>query len=227
MREAVPFPKREAGLCFFIVQETCRFRRKWGRARRAYGGMDMKYRSEVRLRNDEACLLRSLEPSDAKEALAVCRKAAGETLNMMRYEDEWTMTVEQEAQFIERQLVSPKALMLGAFVDVRMAGTAIFQSVHPGDRARHRAGVGISILKAYWNQGVGTAMMRALIDAAKTTSLEQLELSVVSTNKSAIRLYTRCGFETYGRLPQMMKYRDGTYADENLMMLDLTKKTSP
>jgi len=186
----------------------------------------VKYKREVLLKTGEACLLRSLEPSDAREALAVCRKAAGETLHMMRYEDEWTMTAEQEAAFIDKQRNDPKALMLGAFVDGRMAGTAIFQSVHPGDRARHRAGVGISILKAYWNRGIGTAMMRALIDAAKGTALEQLELSVVSTNESAVRLYERCGFETYGRHPRMMKYRDGTYADALLMMLDLTKKTS-
>ncbi len=187
----------------------------------------MKYKSDVTLSSGEHCLLRSLEPADAKEALAVCRRAAGETLNMMRYEDEWTKTEEQEAAFIQRLRDDPKALMLGVFVDGHMAGTAVFQSVHPGDRARHRAGVGISILKAYWGRGIGTAMMRTLIGQARTTSLEQLELDVVSTNEAAVRLYTRCGFEEYGRHPRMMKYRDGTYADTILMMLDLTKKTSP
>ena len=182
----------------------------------------MKFKGNATLRSGKVCLLRSLEAADAKEALAVCKKAAGETLNMMRYEDEWTMTEEQEAAFIEKQKNDPKALMIGAFVGGRMVGTAVFQGVHPGDRARHRAGVGISILKAYWGRGIGTAMMRALIDAAKTTSLEQLELDVVSTNESAVRLYTRCGFEEYGRHPRMMKYRDGTYADTILMMLKLT-----
>ena len=181
----------------------------------------MKYKSEVTLRTGERCLLRSLEAADAKEALAVCKRAAGETLNMMRYEDEWTMTGEQEAAFIEKQKNDPKALMLGAFVDGQMVGSAVFQGVHPGDRARHRAGVGISILRAYWGRGIGTAMMQALIDTAKTTSLEQLELDVVSTNESAVRLYTRCGFAEYGRHPRMMKYRDGTYADTILMMLKL------
>lgn len=179
----------------------------------------MKFRREAMLKTGETCLLRSLEAADAKEALAVCRKAAGETLNMMRYEDEWTMTEEQEAAFIQKQKNDPKALMLGAFVCGKLVGTAAFQGVHPGDRARHRAGVGISILKAYWGRGIGTAMMQALIDAAKTTSLEQLELDVVSTNEAAVRLYTRCGFEEYGRHPRMMKYRDGTYADTILMML--------
>jgi len=187
----------------------------------------MKYKREIVLTNGKACLLRSLEPSDAKETLAVCRRAAGETLNMMRYADEWTMTEEQEAAFIEKMKDGSKSLMLGAYVNGQMTGTAVFQSVHPGDRARHRAGVGISILKDYWGQGIGTAMMHALIEAAHTTSLEQLELDVVSTNEAAVRLYKRCGFVEYGRHPRMIKYRDGTYADTILMMLDLTKKTSP
>ena len=78
--------------------------------------------------------------------------------------------------------------------------------------------------KSCWGKGVGTAIMHALIEAAKTTALEQLELDVVSTNERAIRLYARCGFEEYGRRPRMMKYRDGTYADAILMMLDLRTK---
>lgn len=183
----------------------------------------MKFRQEVTLKAGEACLLRSLETSDAKETLAVCKRTAGETLNLMRYEDEWTMTEEQEAAFLEKQKNDPKALMLGAFVGGRMAGTAVFQPTHPGDRARHRAGVGISILKAYWNRGIGTALMRVLIEQAKTTALEQLELEVVSTNERAIRLYKAYGFEEFARHPHKLKYRDGTYADMILMMLELKK----
>ena len=185
----------------------------------------MRYRKEATLKTGERCLLRSLCADDALEVLAVCRKSAGETLNMMRYEDEWTMTAEQEAAFIEKQRSSAQALMLGAFVDGRLAGTSVFQSVHPGDRARHRAGLGISILKAYWGRGIGTQMMQAMIDAAKTTPLEQLELSVVADNTRAYALYKRFGFEEYGRHRRAMKYRDGTYAELILMTLDLQKKT--
>ena len=113
--------------------------------------------------------------------------------------------------------------MLGGFAGGRLVGVGNFRPAHPGDRARHRAVMGISILKSHWGMGIGTAMMHAMIDAAKTTALEQLELNVVSTNDAAIRLYKRCGFVEYGRHPRMMKYRDGTYADTVLMMLELRR----
>lgn len=183
----------------------------------------MKYKAEAMLRNGETLTLRSLRADDAAEMIRVCKRAAGETDFMMRYEDEWIITEQEQREAIARAEHAPRALMLGAFVQGKLVGAANFRPVHPGDRARHRAGVGISILKSHWGLGVGTAMMRALIDAAKGTALEQLELDVVSTNEAAIRLYERCGFAAYGRHPRMMKHRDGTYADTILMMLDLRR----
>lgn len=181
----------------------------------------MKYKRETVLKTGDALLLRSLGAQDAQEALCVCRQTAGETLNMMRYEDEWNITVEQEEEFIRRAENGPKSLMLGAFLRDRLVGIASIAPPSPVDRARHRADLGICVLKSHWGMGIGTAMMRALIGAAKETALEQLELQVVSTNEAAIRLYERFGFETFARHPRKLKYRDGRYADMLLMMLDL------
>ena len=184
----------------------------------------MKLRCETALKNGEPLLLRSLGAQDAEETLGVIKRTAGETPYMMRYADEWTITVEKEKQTLADMERSPKALMMGAFIGGRLVGVGNFRPAHPGDRARHRAVMGISVLKSHWGMGIGTAMMQAMIEAAKTTALEQLELDVVSTNETAIRLYQKCGFVEYGRLPRMMKYRDGTYADAVLMMLDLRAK---
>ena len=185
----------------------------------------MKIRKEIALRSGETLLLRSLGPKDAEETIRVCRRAAGETNFMMRYEDEWTVTPEKVREILAQMENAPKSLMIGAFVGGHLVGVGSFQLAHPGDRARHRAGLGISILRSHWGKGIGTAMMRVMIDAAKTTALEQLELDVVSTNDAAIALYERVGFVEYGRHPRMMKYRDGTYADTILMMLDLRRES--
>lgn len=181
----------------------------------------MKLKKEMTIRNGQMIELRSLLPSDAQQVIRLCRTTSGETMNMMRYPDEWTITPEKEEALLRSAADDPKALMLGAFCDGRLVGMSNFTPVHPADRARHRAGLGICVLKAYWGRGIGAAMMQTMIDAAKTTALEQLELDVVSTNESAIRLYRRFGFTEYGRHPRMMKYRDGTYADTILMMLNL------
>ena len=184
----------------------------------------MKYRREIALKNGETLLLRSLCAQDAEETLRVLKKTAGETGFMMRYENEWNVTTQQEREALAQTASAPKSLMLGAFVDGRLVGAANFRPVHPGDRARHRAGMGLSVLKAHWGKGIGTALIQALIDAARTTALEQLELSVMSQNTRAKALYTRLGFAEYGRLPRAIKHRDGTYDELILMLLDLRRR---
>ena len=183
----------------------------------------MKYRREIVLADGNALLLRSLGVQDAEETIRVCRKTAGETLNLIRYEDEWTITPEQERAHIRSMENNPKALMLGAYLRGEMVGVASFAPPASVDRARHRANLGVTILKSCWGRGIGKAMMQALIEQAKTTAIEQLELEVVGANERAIRLYEQFGFEVFARHPRKLKYRDGTYADMLLMMLDLQK----
>lgn len=173
------------------------------------------------LRDGASLTLASLRPEDAGDVLRVCRQASGETMNLMRYPDEWTITDEREAEMLRNAEDGPRSLMLGAFLEGRLIGVGSFLPLSNADRARHRAGLGVTVLKACWRRGVGEAMLRALIGAAQGTALEQLELEVVSTNESAIRLYTRCGFERYGLLPRAFKYREGGYADLLLMRLML------
>lgn len=183
----------------------------------------MKLRKEIRLKGGEALLLRSLGAQDAQQALSVCKRTAGETLNLIRYEDEWTITVEQEAAYLKKVEDNPKELMIGAFVGETLVGIGSFLLCAPVDRARHRLTLGICVLRAYWGLGIGTALMQTLIEEARKTPAEQLELEVVSTNERAIRLYERFGFVRFALHPRKLKYRDGTYADMALMMLELRK----
>lgn len=184
----------------------------------------MKLKKELALKGGETLLLRSLGAQDARQALAVCKRTAGETLNLIRYEDEWTITPEQEAAYLKKTEDDPKGLMLGAFAGESLVGIGSFLPSAAVDRARHRATLGVCVLKAYWGRGIGTALMQTLIDEVRKTAAEQLELEVVSTNERAIRLYERFGFAEFGRHPRKLKYRDGAYADMVLMMLDLRAK---
>ena len=181
----------------------------------------MKYRREATLKTGETLLVRSLGADDAQALICMLKKTAGETEFMMRCEDEWTITVQKEREALADTEHAPKALMLGAFIGGRLAGAANFCPAHPGNRARHRAQMGISVLHACWGMGIGTALMQAMIDAARSTALEQLELCVAAKNTRAKALYDRFGFAEYGRLPRGMKLRDGRYDDLILMQLDL------
>jgi len=183
----------------------------------------MKFKREIALKSGEACLLRSLGPVDARETLAVCRRAAGETRNLIRCADEWTMSEEEEAAYIRRQEDDPNALMLGAFLGGRLVAVASFTPRAPVCRARHRAELGVMVLEGCWGRGIATAMISALLERIEDTRFEQLELEVVADNVRARRLYEHFGFCEFARHPRKLKYRDGTYADIILMMRDLKR----
>ncbi|MDR6292011.1 MULTISPECIES: GNAT family N-acetyltransferase [Inquilinus] len=80
-------------------------------------------------------------------------------------------------------------------------------------RRRHAAGIGMGVHDGWQGQGIGTALMAALIDAADNwLDLKRLELTVWADNAPALALYRKSGFVEEGRL-RAYGYRDGAYAD--------------
>lgn len=181
----------------------------------------MRYAKSVTLNDGARLTIRSLEKEDAAAAIFCMRKAAGETHFLSREPEECGMTIAQEGAYIGKMNDSPREMLLGAFAGGELAGMANLSQAAPRARVRHRAQVGISLEKAFWGRGIGTAMMRELIDAAKAFGYEQIELEVVDKNERAAALYKKLGFECVGRLPRAMKYRDGSYADLLIMTLML------
>ena len=69
----------------------------------------------------------------------------------------------------------------------------------------------------YRNQGIADALIKKVIEHAKKRVI-QLHLTVVTTNKAAIRLYEKNGFRIYGTEPQSLKISDQFY-DEHFMVI--------
>ena len=118
-------------------------------------------------------------------------------------------TVASVRKFLEG--VSPDNLLIGAFVGERLVGTA---GLHrSGGRQRHVAGLGMGVADDLAGKGIGTALLRELLDAADNwLDIKRIELTVFHDNKTAIRLYERHGFEREG-LHRAFAYRDGAYVD--------------
>ena len=182
----------------------------------------MEYTSkEIQLKSGKTCLIRRPEESDAEIMLAYLKATSGETPYMGREPEEHQTSVEEEMQFIRKNRENPRALMLSAFVDGRLAGSSSFAETAGRIRMRHRCTVGISLYREFWGLGIGTALMREILTAAKSAGFEQAELTVVSTNAPAVALYNKLGFETTGTHPHAFKYRDGSYADFLFMVKPL------
>lgn len=87
-------------------------------------------------------------------------------------------------------------------------------------RMSHRADLGLSVLKEYWNRGIGSRLMESLIKYARENRIELIYLDVRSDNSSAIHLYNKYGFRKTGSYPAYFKIGDA-YFDFDLMVLDL------
>lgn len=98
----------------------------------------------------------------------------------------------------------------------RLIGTAGLQVMRT-PRKRHRGDLGVMVHPDYWNQGVATALMNALLDLADNwLMLVRLELDVFPDNAAAIRLYEKLGFEREGVL-RRAAIRNGRYEDLVMM----------
>ena len=84
-------------------------------------------------------------------------------------------------------------------------------------RRSHTAAIGMGVHDDYCGRGIGTALLRELLDAADNwLGLKRIELSVFVDNAPAIALYERHGFRNEGTLVAFA-FRNGAYADAYAM----------
>ena len=170
------------------------------------------------LRDGSRCAIRSAEPEDAPRMLRYMKVMLGETPFLLRTPEEFSYTPEEEARILTGRGDDPRSLMLIAERDGRIIACADVTSHGPKSRVLHRGELGISVLKEYWRLGIGSALMERLIAFAARSGYEQIELTVESKNRRAIDLYMKFGFTVYGTRPHGMKYPDGSYDDDYLMI---------
>ena len=170
------------------------------------------------LRDGRQCTLRSVDPEDAPLMLQYMKVMLGETPFLLRPPEEFNYTVEEEASVLAGRRDDPRSLMLVAEMDGRIIACSNICSHGPKSRLLHRGELGISILKDYWRQGIGSALMERLIAFAEKSGYEQIELTVESKNRRAINLYMKYGFTVFGTRPHGLKYPDGSYDNDYLMV---------
>lgn len=149
--------------------------------------------------------VRALEPSDIDEFAEVMSQP-----EVRR----GTLTIgyrsaENLRAWHERRLKD--TLNVGAWLDGRMVGQAGLHTYRPS-RA-HSAELGLVVHDAFHGRGVGTALLRALTEAADGSfGLRRIELRVFVDNAPAIALYRKFGFVEEGR-SRAYALRDGVLAD--------------
>ena len=87
-------------------------------------------------------------------------------------------------------------------------------------RMSHRADMGLSVVKAEWNKGIGSRLLDKMIEYARQNEIEIINLEVRSDNTGAIHLYEKYGFKHIGTMPAFFKIGN-SYFDFEVMYLDL------
>ena len=175
---------------------------------------------KILLKNGETAILCSPGPEDAAQMLENLKTTAAETDFMLRYPEECTMTTAQEVDFLQGIIASPNQLMILCEINGQIVGNC-YLSFQPFIKTRHRGYVAMGIVKAHWNNGIGTAMFRELFDFAAKCRITQLELDVIEGNDRAMALYEKMGFRIAAEKPDAIRLKDGTMLSEFFMIKKL------
>lgn len=66
------------------------------------------------------------------------------------------------------------------------------------ERIPHVGELSVSVFRSYWGNGIGRALLEALIAWAPSAGITKIDLRVREDNERAIELYKRVGFKKEG-----------------------------
>ncbi|HPJ24279.1 MAG TPA: GNAT family N-acetyltransferase [Bacillota bacterium] len=163
------------------------------------------------LKDNRILDIREAKTEDAEELLELLKKVGGETDFLLMDANGVPLTVEQERTYLENNLKSVTNKTFVAIVENKIIASS---GIHGSDRERiaHNVTLGISILKDFWNLGVGTYLMEYIINYCRMTkTIKNIMLEVREDNKYAIGLYEKMGFKYVGKYLGKIKINDVFY----------------
>lgn len=135
--------------------------------------------------------------ADAEKMILYNKNVGSETDFLSFDGDTFDIGEKKEARFLERFRSSKRDLMLVALDGDMIVANASIE----GDRRErysHRAELSITVLKEYWGKGIGSSLMRKLVEFSREASYKSIYLDVRADNERAISLYRKFGFEKLG-----------------------------
>jgi RimJ/RimL family protein N-acetyltransferase len=163
--------------------------------------------------------IREARPDDAPALIEQVRLLTEEPdIDIPLGPNEFTLTQEQERQVLAEYAVAENSVFLVAEAEGKIVGMLNCQG---GKRqaTRHAVTLGMSVRKAYRNQGIGGKLMEQAVAWAKGTGVvTRIELAVYARNARAIHLYEQFGFAVEGQRRRAVRHGD-VYLDDLIMAL--------
>ncbi|MBX5328685.1 MAG: GNAT family N-acetyltransferase [Candidatus Bathyarchaeota archaeon] len=159
-------------------------------------------------------VLRTPKWEDLEDFLELINSLVEEGTDILRSEK---VSREEEIDFLARvlsNLEKAKLFYLVAEIDGKVV--AVSETNKRDGYEKHVGVIGIAIKKCFRDVGIGTEMMKTLIEQAEKMELKVLTLSAFAINKRAIHVYEKVGFAKTGVIPKK-RFKDGKYVDEIIM----------
>lgn len=176
-----------------------------------------KYRKLVTLPDGVRVLLRALQPGDREALVELFAHASEED---RRYLVDDVTNRELVAGWADN-LDYNKVFPLVAMVHDQLVGDATLHFRRGAHR--HQGELRIYLAREVRRRGLGTQMLQALIDIARSTGLHQLIAEVVTDQGPVIKAFRELGFNQTCILPDYFMLPDGSTRDVALMLMPLVE----
>ncbi len=177
-----------------------------------------KYRQVVTLADGTRVLLRPLTCEDKAGLVALFEPIADDDLRLMHSNVRDRARVEGWVEHLDYNQILPVV----AVVNNRIVGDSTLR-FHAGPE-RHIADLRIFISKEFRRRGVGTAMLRSVIDLARRCGLKLVVAEVLANQVKTINAFKQLGFEQRAIYPDYFMTPDGETHDVDVLMLSLMPK---
>jgi RimJ/RimL family protein N-acetyltransferase len=182
------------------------------------------YRKMKTLPDGSRLLLRPLSKDDKAALVDLFARAPAEELKYFRDDAADAAVVESWVDNLDLKRVYP----LVAIVDDERGHALIVgdATLHFRERYhRHLAWVRIFLDRDYRRRGIGTLMLRSLIEIARTVGLQQLYIEVVSTQHNVIKALLDQGFQHEVTLHDYFMTSSGETLDMSVLGLKLVDRS--
>ncbi|PIX31621.1 hypothetical protein COZ60_03560 [Candidatus Bathyarchaeota archaeon CG_4_8_14_3_um_filter_42_8] len=159
-------------------------------------------------------VLRTPKWEDLDDFLEIINSLVDEGADILRTE---RVSKEEEIDFLSKvlsRLEKDEMFYLVAEVDGKVV--AVSEISKRGGYEKHVGVIGIAIRNGFRDLGIGTEIMKTLVEQAQKMGLNVLTLSAFATNKPAIHVYEKVGFVQTGTIPKK-HFKEGKYIDEIIL----------
>ena len=160
-------------------------------------------------------IIREAVSDDAEKMILYLNQVGGESDNLLHGENEFKVPIEGVKRKLAMSKESENSIVLIALENDQIIARAELEGYYAA-RIRHRAKFSISVRKEYWNRGIGTEMIKRIVEQAKKMKIRIIELEVITDNYGAIALYHKMGFIDIGTYKDYF-YVNGIYKDAAVM----------